>query len=46
LAGKPAPYDLLVKGGRSIGLDDYSREKLDLVGKSGRERWSWRTGPA
>ncbi|HSB78364.1 MAG TPA: amidohydrolase family protein [Candidatus Methylomirabilis sp.] len=29
-------YDLLVKNGRSIGLDDYSLEKLALVGQSGR----------
>jgi imidazolonepropionase-like amidohydrolase len=29
-------YDLLVKGGKSIGLDDYSIEKLALVGESGR----------
>jgi imidazolonepropionase-like amidohydrolase len=29
-------YDLLVKGGKSIGLDDYSIEKLALVGQSGR----------
>ncbi len=29
-------YDLLVKGGKSIGLDDYSIEKLALVGASGR----------
>ena len=29
-------YDLLVRGGKSIGLDDYSIEKLALVGASGR----------
>jgi imidazolonepropionase-like amidohydrolase len=29
-------YDLLAKGGKSIGLDDYSVEKLALVGSSGR----------
>jgi imidazolonepropionase-like amidohydrolase len=29
-------YDLLVKGGKSIGLDDYSIEKLALVGQFGR----------
>jgi imidazolonepropionase-like amidohydrolase len=29
-------YDLLVKGGKAIGLDDHSVEKLALVGQSGR----------
>jgi imidazolonepropionase-like amidohydrolase len=29
-------YDLLVERGRSYGLDDYSLEKLALVGRSGR----------
>jgi imidazolonepropionase-like amidohydrolase len=29
-------YDLLVEKGKSIGLDDYSLEKLALVGKFGR----------
>lgn len=29
-------YDLLVERGRSYGLDDYSLEKLALVGQSGR----------
>jgi imidazolonepropionase-like amidohydrolase len=29
-------YDLLVERGKSIGLDDYSLEKLALVGKFGR----------
>jgi imidazolonepropionase-like amidohydrolase len=30
-------YDLLIKGGKSIGLDEYSIEKLALVGDSGRQ---------
>jgi imidazolonepropionase-like amidohydrolase len=29
-------YDLLIKGGKSIGLDEHSLEKLELVGRSGR----------
>ena len=29
-------YDLLLKGGKSIGLDEGSLEKLALVGRSGR----------